>query len=161
MNPMRVSETYASATLDEIKAALDGGKLVLYAVGRPPSADHAITRSTALATFTFATPAFGPDDADGALKPLFEAPVLAETVGTAGWARASGADGSTVADFSVGPGAAEVKLSSNSATPGFPLEVIAIKTSLPAETVEWSKTEFGHVFVTNSDNAYRKLSVRG
>jgi hypothetical protein len=159
---MRLTENFASATLDDIKAALDGGKLVLYSVGRPPSADHAITRSSALASFNFATPAFGPDDADGALKPLFvEAPVLATGIGTPGWARAFKADGSTVADFSVGPGAGEIKLIGSSATPGFPIDVAAIKTSLPAETVEWAKTEFGHVYVTNSDNAYRKLSVRG
>lgn len=159
---MRLSEKFASATMEEIKAALDGGKLAIHSTGRPPSADHAITRSAVLATFTFASPAFGPDDADGSLKPLFvDEPVLAVAVGTPGWARASSADGATVVDFSVGPGAGEVKLDGVSATPGFPLKVTRIAASLPAENVEWSKTEFGHVFVTNADNAYRKLSVRG
>lgn len=159
---MRLSEKFASATLEEIKAALDGGKLVIYSTGRPPSADHAVTRSSVLATFTFATPAFGPDDADGALKPAFAAaPVEAVNVGTPGWARASSADGATVVDFSIGPGAAEIKLDSVSATAGFPLNVVKIVASLPAENVEWTKSEFGHVFVTNADNEYRKLSVRG
>jgi len=155
---MRLTEALASATLDEIKAALDGGKLVLYSTGRPPSADHAVTRSTQLASFAFAARAF----ADGALTPLFaEAPVLAARTGTPGFARAFRADGAVVADFSVGPGAGEVKLAEVSATEGFPIKVVAIKIALPAETVEWAKTEAGHVYVTNSDNPFRKLSVRG
>jgi hypothetical protein len=159
---MRLAEKYGSATLEEIKAALDGGKLVIYSTGRPPSADHAVTRSSVLATFSFAAPAFGPDDAEGALKPAFaETPVLAVNVGTPGWARASAADGATVVDFSIGPGAGEIKLDSVSATVGFPVNVVKIVASLPAEKVEWTKSEFGHVFVINADNEFRKLSVRG
>ncbi len=160
---MRLAETLGSATVEDIKAALDGGKLVLYSTGRPPGADHAITRSEALATFVFASPAFGPDPegADGAVAPLFvESSVVATAIGTPGWARAYKADGSVVADFSVGPGATEIKLASVSATTGFPVAITAFKV-LPAETVEWTKTEYGHVYVTNSDNPYRKLSVRG
>ena len=38
---MRLTEAFSAATLDEIKAALDGGKLEIYSTGRPPSADHA------------------------------------------------------------------------------------------------------------------------
>ncbi len=159
---MRLTEALASATLDEIRAALDGGKLVLYSTGRPPSADHAVTRSTQLASFAFAAPAFAEGDADGALTPLFaEAPVLAARTGTPGFARAFKADGVVVADFSVGPGAGEVKLAEVSATEGFPIKVVTIKIALPAETVEWAKTEAGHVYVTNSDNPFRKLSVHG
>ncbi len=159
---MRLSAKFASATLEEIKSALDGGKMVIYSTGRPPHADHPVTRSAVLATFTFASPAFAPSDADESLKPLFaDEPTLAVAVGAPGWARALSAEGATVVDFSVGPGAGEVKLDAVSTTPGLPLKVTRIATSLPAENVEWSKTEFGHVFVTNADNAYRKLSVRG
>lgn len=160
---MRLAETLGSATRDDIKAALDGGKLVLYSTGRPPSADHAITRSEALATFVFASPAFGPDPEgdEGFVAPLFvEATVTATAIGTPGWARAYKADGSVVADFSAGPGATEIKLSSVSATAGFPLTISSIKF-LPAETVEWTKTEYGHVYVTNLQDAHRKVSVRG
>lgn len=158
---MRLAETFASATLEDIKAALDGGKLVLYSTGRPPGPDHAITRSEALATFAFASPAFGADPEEGVVAPLFvETSVTASAIGTPGWARAYKADGAPVADLSVGPGATEIKLASVSATAGFPVSIISMKF-LPAETIEWTKTEYGHVYITNLDNPFRKMSVRG
>jgi hypothetical protein len=159
---MRLAEAFASATLDEIKAALDGGKLVLYSTGRPVGPDHAITRSEALATFTFASPAFGPDPGEeGVVAPLFvEGSVIATAIGTPGWARLSKADGTPVADLSAGPGATEIKLASVSATKDFPVSVTSVKFG-PSESVEWSKTEFGHVYVTNHENPFRKVSVRG
>jgi hypothetical protein len=154
---MRLAEAYASATAEQIEAALSGGKLVLYSVGRPPSPDHKITRSSVLAEYTFASPAF-----DDAKNPAFaENPVGVQHVGTPGWARAFSADGAAVADFSAGAGSAEIKLDSISATPSFPLKVASLKISLPAETVTYEKTEFGHVFLTGLENAHRKLSVRG
>jgi hypothetical protein len=154
---MRLAEAYAGATVEQIEAALAGGKLVVYSVGRPPSADHKITRSAALAEYSFATPAF-----DDAKAPAFaENPTTVKLVGTPGWARAFSADGAVVADFSAGAGASEIKFDSISATPGFPLEVLSLKVSLPAETVAYEKTEFGHVYLTGLENAHRKLSVRG
>ncbi|MCC3245845.1 hypothetical protein LG047_10970 [Methylocystis sp. WRRC1] len=154
---MRLAESYASASAEEIGKALAGGRLVLYSTGRPPTADHAVTRSAALAEYVFASPAF---DAAGA--PQFgENPVAVKSVGTPGWARAFAADGAVVADFSVGPGATEIKLDGISATPGFPLKVESLKIALPAENVTWEKTAFGHVYVTSSEDRYRKLSVRG
>jgi hypothetical protein len=154
---MRLAEAYANAGVEEIEAALAGGKLILYSVGRPPSADHKVTRSSVLAEYVFASPAF-----DDAKTPVFaENGVAAQHVGTPGWARAFSADGAVVADFSVGAGPAEIKCDSISATPGHPLEVVSLKIALPAETVSYEKTEFGHVYVTGQDNPYRKLSVRG
>jgi hypothetical protein len=154
---MRLAEAYASATIEQIEAALAGGKLILYSVGRPPSADHKVTRSSVLAEYVFASPAF-----DDAKTPVFaENGVVAQHVGTPGWARAFSADGAVVADFSVGAGPAEIKCDSISATPGYPLKVVSLKIALPAETVSYEKTEFGHVYVTGQDNPYRKLSVRG
>jgi hypothetical protein len=154
---MRLAEAYASATAEQIEAALAGGKLTLYSVGRPPSPDHKITRSSVLAEFAFSSPAF-----DDAKNPAFaENPVAVQHVGTPGWARAFSADGSAVADFSVGPGSTDVKLDSISATPSFPLKVLSVKVALPAETVTYEKTEYGHVYLTGLENAHRKLSVRG
>lgn len=154
---MRLAEAYASATAEEIEAALAGGKLILYSVGRPPTADHMVTRSAVLVEYAFASPAF-----DDAKAPRFaENPVAPKSVGTPGWARAFSADGAVVADFSVGPGATEIKLNSVSATPGFPLGILSLKIALPAESVGWEKSGFGHVFVTGSENPYRKVSVRG
>jgi hypothetical protein len=87
--------------------------------------------------------------------------VSVKSVGTPGWARAFCADGAVVADFSVGPGATEIKLGGLGASPGFPLAILSLKIALPAENVGWEKSDFGHVFVTGSQNPYRKLSVRG
>jgi hypothetical protein len=158
---MRLAEAYADVDLSKIKETLSGGRLIVYSTGRPPSADHAITRSAELASFVFASPAFGPDAEDGTLSPLFlENPVIAKAVGTPGFARALNADGAAVADFSVGPGC-EIALDGVSATPEYPLKLLGLRVCLPAETVAWAKTEFGHVYVTNADNAWRKLSVRG
>lgn len=155
---MRLAESFADASVDEIGAALAGGKLVLYSTGRPPSPDHAVTRSAALATFAFASPAF----TAGAPAPSFvENPVIPTAVGTPGWARAFNAEGAAVADFSVGPGATEIKLASISATPGFPLTIVSLTMAASAEKVEWARTDFGHSYVTNADNPYRKISVRG
>ncbi len=154
---MRVAEAFADATDEEIAAALSGGKLVLYSVGRPPTPDHPVTRSAVLAEYAFATPAF-----DAAKTPVFaENPTPAKSVGTPGWARAFSADGASVADFSVGPGATEIKLDSISATPAFPLTVLSLTLALPAETVSFEKTEYGHIFLTGSENPWRKISVRG
>lgn len=160
---MRVAEAFVSASLDDIKAALDGGKLIIYSTGRPPSADHAITRSAVLATFDLASPAFGPDqeEVDVVSPNLAENPVVATTVGTPSFARLVKADGTVVADLSAGPGATEVKLSEVSATPECPIALAKLRMPLPPETVEWQKTEFGHVFVTSSLEPRRKLSVRG
>ena len=160
---MRVAEAFASASLDDIKAALDGGKLIIYSTGRPPSADHPVTRSTALATFELASPAFGPDAEEGdVVSPNLTAnPVVATHVGTPSFARLVKADGTVVADLSAGPGATEVKLSEVSAVPESPIGLTTLRMPLPPETVEWQKTEFGHVFVTSSEEPYRKLSTRG
>ncbi|GLI91224.1 hypothetical protein [Methylocystis echinoides] len=153
---MRLAEAFANATAEEIAAALAGGKLVLYSVGRPPSPDHPVTRSSVLAEYEFSSPAFaGP-------SPAFAAnPTPAKSVGTPGWARAFGADGAVVADFSVGPGSTDVKIDGVSATPGFPLKVLTIALTLPAENASWDKTEYGHVYLTGSENPWRKVSVRG
>lgn len=154
---MRLAEAYATASAEEIEAALSGGKLIIYSVGRPPSPDHKVTRSSVLAELTFASPAF-----DDAKAPVFaENGVAAKHVGTPGWARAFSAEGVAVADFSVGAGATEIKCESISATPGFPVKVVSLTIALPAEAVTYEKTEFGHVYQTGHENPYRKLSVRG
>jgi hypothetical protein len=153
---MRLAEAYANAGAEEIAAALAGGKLVVYSVGRPPSPDHAVTRSSVLSEYVFASPAFTGD------APSFvENPTVAQHVGTPGWARAFAADGAVVADFSAGPGPTELKLGSLAATPGFPLQVVSLAIALPAENVSYEKTEFGHVYLTGLEDPYRKLSVRG
>ena len=61
---MNVASAFAKLTKDEIKALLDGGTLTIYSVARPISADHAVDRSGPLASFTFATPAFGAESGD-------------------------------------------------------------------------------------------------
>jgi hypothetical protein len=124
---MNVTSEFAQFSLDEIKALLDGGTLTIYSVARPISADHAVDRSAVLATFTFAAPAFGAP-ADRFEAPAFVAnPVAANSVGTPGFARARKADGTTVADFSVGPGPREIKLAEVSCSPGAPTKVVSLR----------------------------------
>jgi hypothetical protein len=161
---MRLAEAYAPYSRDDIMAALAGGKLVIYSTARPPGADHEVTRSAVLATFTFASPAFAPDAASpcGVVVPnLVEASVVATAVGTPSFARALTAADAVVADLSAGPGATEVKLSEVSTSAGHPVALVTMRLPLPAENVTWDKTAFGHVFVTNSEEPHRKLSVRG
>lgn len=124
---MKVAQAFASSGPDEIKAALDGGKLVIYSVARPANADSPVERSGVLATFTFASPAFG----GGAATPAFESnPVTASGVGTPGFARAFKADMATpVADFSVGPGNCDIKLSEVSTTPDYPVAITKFELS--------------------------------
>lgn len=124
---MNVTSEFAQLSLDELKALLEGGTLTVYSVARPITADHAVDRSAVLATFTFASPAFGPA-VEGVETPSFAAnPVAAASVGTPGFARARKADGTTVADFSVGPGPREIKLAEVSCSPGAPVKVVSFK----------------------------------
>jgi hypothetical protein len=125
---MKIAQAFVAATPDEIKSALSGGKLVIYSVARPADADTRVERSGVLATFTFAAPAFNGDG-----SAAFESnPVNATGVGTPGFARAFQADGMTVvADFSVGPGNCEMKLSEVSTTPEYPISVTKLALPLP------------------------------
>jgi hypothetical protein len=124
---MNIASEFAGCSLDDVKAMLDGGTLTVYSVARPISADRAVDRSGILATFTFATPAFGPAS-DGAETPLLAVnPVPAASVGTPGFARARKADGTVVADFSAGPGNREVKFNEVSCSQGAPVKIVAFK----------------------------------
>ncbi|MDR3464241.1 MAG: hypothetical protein P4L76_18205 [Beijerinckiaceae bacterium] len=120
---MNVTAEFAQASLDEIKEALSGGTLTIYSVARPISADHAVERSGVLATFTFATPAFGESTENGETPLFADSAVLAGTVGTPGFARARKADGTVVADFSAGPGDREIKFAEVSCSVGAPVRI--------------------------------------
>jgi hypothetical protein len=121
---MKRAEAFADASVDEIKAMLDGGLLTVYSVARPPNADMPVDRSGPLVVFTFASPAFGPA-ADGLESPNFlENPTPAADVGTPGFARACKADGTVVCDFSAGPGPREIKFQDVSCSTGAPVRVL-------------------------------------
>lgn len=120
---MNLASEFANCTIDEMKELLSGGTLTVYSVARPATADFPVDRSGVLATFTFASPAFGPST-DGVETPLFtDHPVPAGTTGTPGFARARKADGTVVADFSAGSGDREVKFAEVSCSPGAPVKV--------------------------------------
>lgn len=120
---MKPAEAFAATDLDDIKAQLAGGKLTVYSVARPPSADLPVDRSGVLAVFAFAFPAFGPA-ADGMESPLFEEhPVPASSVGTPGFARLCKADGTVVGDLSAGPGNREVKFAEVSCSQNAPVAI--------------------------------------
>jgi hypothetical protein len=124
---MNVTVDFAACSPDELKALLDGGTLTIYSVARPLTADQPVERSGTLATFTFASPAFG-TASEGLENPVFAAnPVVASSVGTPGFARARKADGTVVADFSAGPGDREVKFSEVSFSQGAPVKITTFK----------------------------------
>jgi hypothetical protein len=119
---MNVASDFAGCSEDEIKVLLDGGTLVIYSVARPITADRAVDRSGVLATFNFASPAFTGEGANFAANP-----VLASSVGTPGFARACKADGTTVADFSAGPGDREIKFAEVSCSHGAPVKIASFR----------------------------------
>jgi hypothetical protein len=124
---MNIANAFATLSRDDLKALLDGGALTLYSVARPMSADHPVTRSAVLATFKFATPAFGAPEGEME-TPNFEAnPVTAASLGAFGFARATRADGTVVADFSAGAGDREIKLAEPTATPNYPARIVSFK----------------------------------
>jgi hypothetical protein len=124
---MNVAAEFAQSTPEEIKALLSGGKLTIYSVARPITADHSVNRSGVLATFTFSSPAFD-TAADGLEKPLFAAnPVPAASVGTPGFARAQKADGTVIGDFSAGPGDREIKFLEVSCSTGAPVTIATFR----------------------------------
>lgn len=124
---MNVAPDFVRCSTAELKALLDGGTLTVYSVARPITADRSVDRSDTLATFTFASPAFG-EAANGLESPNFALnPVAASGVGTPGFARARKADGTVVADFSAGPGDREIKFSEISCTHGAPIALTKFK----------------------------------
>jgi hypothetical protein len=132
---MKLASAFFDSDTDQVKALLDGGVLSIYSVARPASANEPITRSGLLATFRFASPAFG---STGAV--FVENPADPTGIGTPGFARAYKADGVTVvADFSVGPGGGEIKLSEVSTTPGYKIAVTGFR--LEAWPVRFAATD--------------------
>jgi hypothetical protein len=124
---MNVTQDFIACSLDELKTLMDGGTLTVYSVARPITADRPVDRSGVLATFTFASPAFGPAS-EGIENPNFAAnPVAASSVGTPGFARVRKADGTVIADFSAGPGEREIKFSEVSFSQGAPVKVMKFK----------------------------------
>jgi hypothetical protein len=124
---MNVASAFAGLTKDEIKALLDGGTLTFYSVARPINANLPVDRSAVLVAFTFATPAFGAEDGEFETPAFAAHPVPATHVGTPGFARATKADGTVVADFSAGPGPREIKLGEVSCSPGSPVKIVSFK----------------------------------
>ncbi len=124
---MLVAGEFVQFTLEQIKELCAGGTLTVYSTARPISPERAVDRSGVLATFTFGTPAFG-DAKDGLETPIFkENPVPGNSVGTPGFARARKADGTTIADFSAGPGDREIKFAEVSCTHGAPVRLTKFK----------------------------------
>ena len=131
---MKLAQCIANSGIEEIKAAFDGGKLTLYSVARPVDPGHPVDRSGALATFTFASPAFDQEtngNQDEAPPPRFAAnPVMATGTGTPGFARIFQADGTPLADLSAGPGNTEIKLTEVSTTANYPVTLTRMQLRL-------------------------------
>jgi hypothetical protein len=141
---MNVASAFASMNKEEIKGLLDGGSLTFYSVARPSSADRPVDRSGVLVALTFATPAFGAENGEFETPAFAEYPVEGKHVGTPGFARACKADGAVVADFSVGPGLREIKLSEVSCSPGAPVKLISFKILADGDWPERPDYYFAH-----------------
>lgn len=114
---MQLAEAFASSDIDAIKAALEGATVRVYSCPQPETADKPIIRNGFLAEFTFASPAFVGDE------PQFVEPkVPAKNVGTPLFVRAT-KDGTTIGDFSCGPGDSDVKLAEVSCSKDAPVLV--------------------------------------
>ncbi len=124
---MNIAFAFAHYCTEDLLAQLGGGTLTIYSVARPINADLPVDRSVALATFTFASPAFAPTNG-GQHTPLFTASPVATVSGTPGFARARTADGTVVADFSAGPGNREIKFSEVSFSQGVPVTITTFES---------------------------------
>jgi hypothetical protein len=120
---MNIAQPFSAGGVDAVKAELAGGSLVLYSCQRPASPEDHVLRNGALATFTFAAPAF---DGSGAAA-FVENPVTVVAVGTPGFARAYKADGTVVADFWIGTKDADLTLKEISASVDYPISVTTFK----------------------------------
>ena len=99
---MNYSFIARNAGLDARMALLDGGTLQFFAVPKPADANTALSGQVLLASCAFGTPAFAPAVA-GVATANAVANGVGLAVGTLGWARGFGADGTTVVgDFTVG-----------------------------------------------------------
>lgn len=113
---MQLAEAYANKSVDEIKEALAGATLKVYSCPQPATADKPIIRNHMLVEFTLGSPAFDGDQ-------ILLEPVPAKYVGTPLFARATAPDGSTIADFSAGPGDSDIKFSEVSCSKDAPIAV--------------------------------------
>lgn len=122
---MKLAESYAKCTIEEIKAALAGAVLRIYSCPQPEKPEKPVLRNGFLAEFVLATPAFE----DDIIHPL-ESPVPGKDVGVPLFVRATHADGTPIADFSAGPGDMDVKLASVSCSIGAPVAITKFQIRL-------------------------------
>lgn len=119
---MNIAQPFSAGGADAVKAELAGGTLVLYSCQRPASPEDHVLRNGALATYTFASPAF---DASGSAS-FVENPVTVVAVGTPGFARGYKADGTVVADFWIGTKGADIQLAEVSASVDYPIKIASL-----------------------------------
>ncbi|QXX74995.1 hypothetical protein [Methylovirgula sp. HY1] len=122
---MKLAESYAKCTIEEVKAALAGAVLRVYSCPQPEKPEKPVLRNGFLAEFALATPAFEGD----VIKPV-ESPVPGKDVGVPLFVRATQADGTPIADFSAGPGDMDVKLASVSCSVGAPVAITKFQIRL-------------------------------
>lgn len=124
---MKVAEAYAKSGIDEIKIALNGAILRVYAGPQPETPDNPLFRIRLLAEFVLGTPAFEGE----IIKPL-ESRVRGKDVGVPSFVRATHVDDSPIADFSAGPGDMDVKLAETSCSTGAPVSIVKFQVRFAA-----------------------------
>lgn len=116
---MRVSSAYRGASVEELKAALAGGRLeILACQTESVLGDGVADDDPRIAVFRFKAPAFGPDAADGLATPRLRTSTVSPLApGRPAVARAYDRDGVPVVDLTAGDGFGEVKLTASVADP--------------------------------------------
>lgn len=135
---MKIAAASGAAMLDTFKALANGGTLVIYSGTEPTNPDTALSGNTALATFTFNSPAFGSDGSSGgyesATASFVASTVTASGNGNATFARCFKSDGTTVVgDYSVGTSGADINLNAVSITSGGNVTLTSFVLKMPID----------------------------
>jgi hypothetical protein len=134
-----VSDETAKAAVDAAAAKCNGGTIKVYAGSQPTDANTAVGAQALLATFSFASTAFGASAASGSAPNRSAvataasiSDVAASGTGTAAWFRALKNDGSSVVmDGSVGVSGCDLNLTDVSLTSGEDVSISSFTISQP------------------------------
>lgn len=134
---MNLSQTSAIAALNAVTALMNGGSLTFYAGAMPATPETALSGNTALATFIFASAAFGApaytSPSEKATASFVNATVTPLASGTATFARVLKSDGATVvADLTVGTSGTDLVVSSTAISTTVPMAISSMTFGMPA-----------------------------
>lgn len=133
------SDTAAGVQNDALKALFNTGTIKVYQGTRPTDANAALGSQTLLATFTFASTAFGSSSASGTSPSRVMtataaaiSDVTGAATGTAQWFRAFESNGTTIiCDGDVGTSGSDLNMTDTSITSGETASISSITLATP------------------------------